>query len=280
VHGTTVEEIHFHEVGAVDSIIDIVGAAIGLDYFGIERLYASALPMGSGQVNSQHGILPLPAPATLRLLEMAQAKVVATPAQVELVTPTGAAILATLATFEQPSMIIRKTGTGAGQRNLPWPNIFRLIIGETDEAVNLPMVVIETNIDDMSPQVFGNVMGRLFTAGALDVYFTAIQMKKNRPGTMMSVIARRADETALAQLILRETSTFGMRVHPISRYEAERAVQHVQTDYGEVAVKVKILDNVKIQAAPEYEDCARLAAQINIPVIQVYQAALLAASKL
>src|SRR5450759_2354310 len=128
VHGTTIEEIHFHEVGAVDSIIDIVGAAVGLDYFGVERLYASALPLGSGQVNSQHGILPLPAPATLRLLEMAQARVVATPAQVELVTPTGAAILATLATFEQPSMVIHKTGTGAGQRNLPWPNIFRIIL--------------------------------------------------------------------------------------------------------------------------------------------------------
>jgi len=140
--------------------------------------------------------------------------------------------------------------------------------------------VIETNIDDMSPQVFGHVMGRLFSAGALDVYFTSIQMKKNRPGTMLSVIARRTDETALAQLILRETSTFGVRVHPISRYEADRAIQPIQTEYGEVAVKVKILDGAKIQAAPEYEDCARLAAQLNIPVIQVYQAALLAAGKL
>ena len=279
VHGTTIEEIHFHEVGAVDSIIDIVGAAVGLDYFGIERLYASALPLGSGQVNSQHGILPLPAPATLRLLEMAQARVVATPAQVELVTPTGAAILATLATFEQPSMVIHKTGTGAGQRNLPWPNILRLILGETDEAVNLPMVVIETNIDDMSPQVFGHVMGRLFSAGALDVYFTPIYMKKNRPATMLSVIARKSDEAALARLILEETTTFGMRVQPIYRYEAERAFRSVQTEYGEVPLKLKILDGKVVQAAPEYEVCARLANEHNVPLAKVYAAAAREAEK-
>jgi uncharacterized protein (TIGR00299 family) protein len=277
VHGTSIEEIHFHEVGAVDSIIDIVGAAVGLDYFEVDRLYSSALPLGSGQVQSQHGILPLPAPATLRLLEMAQAKIVPSPARTELVTPTGAAILATLATFEQPAMMIRKIGTGAGQRDLPWPNIFRLILGETDEAAHLPMVVIETNIDDMNPQIFGQVMSRLFAAGALDVYFTPIQMKKNRPGTMMSVIARRVDEAVLAQLILRETTTFGVRIHAISRVEAERAMQAVQTEYGEVGVKVKILDGIRVQAAPEYEDCARLAGQHDVPILTVYQSALSAA---
>jgi hypothetical protein len=174
-------------------------------------------------------------------------------------------------------MVIHKVGTGAGQRDLAWPNIFRLILGETDEATSLPMVVIETNIDDMSPQVFGQVMGRLFAAGALDVYFTPIQMKKNRPAMMLSVIARRVDEPALAQLILRETTTFGVRVHPIARYEAEREMRSVHTEYGDVAVKVKLLDGQPVQAAPEYEDCARLAAEHNVPLLLVYQAALTAA---
>ncbi len=276
VHGVPVDEVHFHEVGAVDSIIDTVGAAIGLDYLGIERLYASALPLGSGQVNTQHGLLPVPAPATLRLLTAAHARIVPSQAQVELVTPTGAAILAALATFEQPAMTLTGLGMGAGRRELPWPNVLRIMLGES-EAASLPLVVIETNIDDISAQALGHVMGRLFSAGALDVYFTPIYMKKNRPATMLSVIARKSDEAALARLILEETTTFGMRVQPIYRYEAERAFRSVQTQYGEVPLKLKILDGKVVQAAPEYEVCARLANEHNVPLAKVYAAAARAA---
>jgi hypothetical protein len=272
VHGVPVDDVHFHEVGAVDSIIDTVGAAIGLEYLGIQRLYASALPLGSGQVNTQHGLLPVPAPATLRLLTAAHAKVVPSQAQVELVTPTGAAILAAMATFEQPAMTLTGLGMGAGRRELPWPNVLRIMLGES-EAASLPMVVIETNIDDISAQALGHVMGRLFSAGALDVYFTPIYMKKNRPATMLSVIARKSDEAALARLILEETTTFGMRVQPIYRYEAERAFRSVQTEYGEVPLKLKILDGKVVQAAPEYEVCARLASEHNVPLAKVYAAA-------
>ncbi len=280
VHGMPVDEVHFHEVGAVNSIIDTVGAAIGLEYLGVERLYASALPMGSGQVTTQHGLLPVPVPATLRLLTAAHAPVVPSQAQVELVTPTGAAILAALATFQQPAMTLTGLGMGAGQRELPWPNVLRLLLGES-EAAALPdensrsvgMVLIETNIDDASAQALGHVMGRLFAAGALDVFFTPIYMKKNRPATMLSVIARKSDEAALARLILEETTTFGLRVQPIYRYEAERTFRSVQTEYGEVPLKLKILDGKVVQAAPEYEVCARLADKHNVPLAKVYAAA-------
>ena len=280
VHGMPVDEVHFHEVGAVDSILDTVGAAIGLEYLAVERLYASALPLGSGQVNTQHGLLPVPVPATLRLLATAHAPVVPSQAQVELVTPTGAAILAALATFQQPAMTLTGLGTGAGRSDLPWPNVLRLLLGES-EAASLPsenphsvgMVLMETNIDDTSAQTLGHAMGRLLSAGALDVFFTPIYMKKNRPATMLSVIARKSDEATLARLILEETTTFGMRVQPIYRYEAERAFRSVQTEYGEVPLKLKILDGKVVQAAPEYEVCARLANEHNVPLAKVYAAA-------
>ena len=274
VHGTTIEEVHFHEVGAVDSIIDIVGAAIGLDYLGIERLYASALPMGSGQVVTQHGLLPLPAPATLEILALAHAKTVPSPAQVELVTPTGAALLGALALFEQPRLVLAGVGVGAGQRELPWPNILRLVIGEQESGSAEAVVLIETNIDDMNPQLFGNVMNRLLTAGALDVFFTAVQMTKNRPGTMLSVVARQGDEVNLVHLILKETTTLGLRVHPVRRYEAGREFRTVQTPFGSVPMKLKLLDGEVIQAAPEYDACLKLAELHGVPLVQVYNAAL------
>ena len=280
VHGTTLETVHFHEVGAVDSIIDTVGAALGLEFFGIEQVYASALPMGSGQVQSQHGILPLPAPATLNLLQRARARVVPSAAKVELVTPTGAALLATLATFEQPAMTLTGLGIGAGRMDLPWPNILRLVLGEVENQAPARMVQIETNIDDMNPQLYGQVMNHLLAAGALDVYFTPIQMKKNRPATMLSVIARQADEAALARLILEETTTMGMRVIPIYRFEAGRRMETVLTEYGEVPLKLKVMDGKVIQAAPEYEVCLRLANEHNVPLIQVYTAALAAGKSL
>ena len=272
VHGSSIEEVHFHEVGAVDSILDIVGVTIGLEFFNIQSVFSSALPLGTGQINTQHGLLPLPAPATLELMRLAQAPVVASKATVELVTPTGAAILASLAAFHQPDMKLIQVGVGAGKRDLEWPNVLRLLIGIQEEVPGTHLE-IETNIDDMNPQIFGHVMAKLFQAGALDVYFTPIFMKKNRPATMLSVIGRKEDEKSICDLLLRETSTLGVRVKPIWRHEAERTIRIIETCYGQVPVKLKILDGDIIQATPEFDDCVRLAEQAGIPVAQVLQEA-------
>ncbi len=280
VHGTPLDHVHFHEVGALDSIVDIVGAAVGLEMLEIDRLYSSAVPFSGGQVETQHGTLPVPAPATLEILAKAHALMTPSPAQVELVTPTGAAILATLATFERPNLVVTGVGIGAGKRDLPWPNIFRLILGESTTESEYPLVLIETNIDDMNPQMFGHVMNRLFAAGALDVYMTPIYMKKNRPATLLGVVARRADEPALAHLILSETSTLGIRVQPVYRYTAQREIQRVETPYGEVPIKLKMLDGRPVQAMPEYDVCARLAEEKGAPLAAVYNAALQAGSLL
>ena len=280
VHGIDIEEVHFHEVGALDSIVDIVGAAAGLDYFGIDRLYASAVPFSGGQVMSEHGILPVPAPATLEILKKAHAVMTPSSAEVELVTPTGAAILATLATFERPNLVVTGVGVGGGKRELPWPNIFRLILGESTAEAEYPLVLIETNIDDMNPQFFGSVMGRLFAAGALDVYLTPIYMKKNRPATLLGVVARRQDEPALAHLILAETSTLGLRVQPVYRYTAQREIKTVVTPYGVLPVKIKLLDGRPIQVMPEYDACAKLADERGVSLAEVYSAALLAGNSL
>ncbi len=270
VHGVPVEEVHFHEVGAVDSILDIVGAAAGLEYFNIQAFYSSALPLGSGQVKTQHGLLPLPAPATLELIRMAQAPVVPSKATSELVTPTGAAILAALAVFSQPDMNLNSVGIGAGRRDLDWPNILRVMIGVHDEASQLH-VEIETNIDDMNPQIYGHVMAKLLSAGALDVYFTPIFMKKNRPATKLSVIARKADEQALCDLILRETSTLGVRVTLLGRHEAQREMRLVDTNFGQIPVKLKMLDGKCVQAAPEFDACVQAAEKAGVPLAQVLQ---------
>jgi uncharacterized protein (TIGR00299 family) protein len=221
-------------------------------------------------------MLPVPAPATLEILSKAHAVMTPSTAQVELVTPTGAAILAALATFERPNLVVTGVGVGAGGRDLPWPNIFRLIFGESAAEAEYPLVLIETNIDDMNPQLFGHVMAQLFAAGALDVYLTPIYMKKNRPGTLLGVVARRQDEPALARLILSETSTLGMRVQPVYRYTAQREFQTVSTVYGEVTVKVKLLDGRPLQAMPEYDACARIAEEQRVPLAEVYAAALAA----
>lgn len=272
VHGTSIAEVHFHEVGAVDSILDIVGAAVGLEYFNIQAVNSSALPLGAGQVKTQHGLLPLPAPATLELLRSANAPVRSTKATVELVTPTGAAILSALAQFRQPDMKLAHVGIGAGQRDMEWPNILRIFIGESSEETD-PYLEIETNIDDMNPQVYGPVMQSLFQAGALDVFFTPIFMKKNRPGTKLSVICRKSDEQPLCDILLRETTTLGVRVKSIWRHEAERVMQDIQTHYGSIPVKLKIIQGKVIQAVPEFDICLRLADEHNLPVLQIIKEA-------
>lgn len=273
VHGQPVEQVHFHEVGALDSIVDIIGAVIGLDALGIERLYASPLPYGSGTVESAHGLLPLPAPATLEVLRAVQAPLIPSEAKMEQVTPTGAAILGTLATFERPEMMVTGLGVGAGKRDLPWPNLMRLIIGETPDVAPSQMIQLETNIDDMNPQFYGHIMEMLFAAGARDVFLTPIQMKKNRPGTLLGVIALRQDEAVLAEIILRETSTLGLRVQPVIRYEAHREFRQIQTRYGKLTVKDKILNGKVIQSVPEYDECIRLAKENNVTLAEIYQSA-------
>jgi uncharacterized protein (TIGR00299 family) protein len=280
VHGISPDQVHFHEVGALDSIVDVVGTAVGLHALGIERLYASPLPYGSGQVKTDHGLLPLPAPATLEILARAHAPLVPSNTQAELVTPTGAAILAALATFERPDLVLERIGLGAGRKQLPWPNVFRLWLGSSPAVEDLPLVLLETNIDDMNPQFFGGVMSRLFEAGARDVFFTPIYMKKNRPATMVSVLARRSEEGTLARILLEHTSTLGMRVQPVYRFEAEREFKQVDTPYGSIPVKIKILDGRRFQAQPEYEDCLSAAERAGVPVGEVYSVALAAGRRL
>lgn len=315
VHGTTPETIHFHEVGALDAIADIVGVCAGLEAMGIERLYASALPVGGGWINSAHGMLPLPAPATLELLAAAGAPVRPAPTQMEpavtlapafslhapgqahehthapapapapagpppreLVTPTAAALLAELAVFQQPAMRLLRIGLGAGQRQFAWPNVARLWVGQGESGG--PMVQIETNIDDMNPQFFASVSERLFAAGAVDVWLTPIQMKKGRPAVLLGVLAPAAAEQVLAEVLLRETTTLGVRVHAVHRHEAERQFRTLSTPYGEVRVKLKGLRGQLISAAPEYDDCKKLADAAGVPLGAVYDAARLAAQSL
>ena len=286
IHDTTPDSVHFHEVGALDAIIDIVGVCAGLHDLAIEPLCASALPLGPGWTGSMHGPLPLPAPATLELLAAVDAPTVPAPGPGELVTPTGAALLSELAEFRRPAMRLRRIGYGAGQKVFDWPNVARLWLGEetteatrkTDRAASDALVIIETNIDDMSPELYEPVQRRLFDGGALDVWTTAIAMKKGRPGTKLSVLAAEADEHALASLLLRETTTLGVRVYPVRRHIAEREMETVATAYGPVRVKLKRLGGQIVGAKPEFEDCRRLAAASAAPLPTVYAAAQSAAS--
>jgi uncharacterized protein (TIGR00299 family) protein len=272
VHGTTPDRIHFHEVGAVD-------ASSGLEALNIEHLFASPVPLSDGWTMTAHGRLPLPAPATLELLASVSAPTRPGPGPGEWVTPTGAALLAEFATFEQPSITLRRVGIGAGQRDSEWPNVARLWIGDAETAGGF--VQIETNIDDMNPQLFGAVTDRLFTAGARDVWLTPVQMKKGRPGVVISVIALSADEARLTDVLLRETTTLGVRVHPLaSRHEAQRELREVATLYGTIRVKVKWIDRQPAGASPEYDDCVRAAQVAGVPVRAVYEAAVAAAREL
>ncbi len=284
VHGTTVEEVHFHEVGAVDAIVDVVGAVLGLKALGVERAYASSLPMGSGTIQTAHGLLPVPAPATLELLAEAKAPMRPSEAKTELVTPTGAALLAELAEFHQPSLRLRAVGHGFGRKQLPWANCLRLWLGDpletggTADAERDEICVIEANLDDTTPELLGAAMGRLFAAGALDVYFTPIQMKKNRPGVKLSVLGPPELEGELAATVLRETTTLGVRVTTARRLKGRRWQESVATPWGPVRVKVKEFAGQRT-AAPEYDDCLRVADSSGAPVAEVYEAAKAAAGR-
>jgi hypothetical protein len=273
VHRTEPSEVDFHEVGALDAIVDICGGVIGLRLLGIERLYCSPLPAGGGSARSAHGALPVPAPATLELMAMAHAPMASSHLDrpMELVTPTGAALATVLATFERPPMQVERTGYGAGGRDPQgWPNVLRLWIGDALEG-RRTMVLVETNIDDMNPEIYGYVQERLFQAGAADVWMQPIQMKKNRPGVLLSVICDAAREDAIARILLRETSTLGVRVTAISRHEAKREVFEFESSLGRAAVKVKRLEGETPRAAPEYESCRALAEGHGLPLAEVYR---------
>jgi uncharacterized protein (TIGR00299 family) protein len=280
VHGTSVEKIHFHEVGALDAIVDIVGVVAGVHELGIEALYASPLPMGHGWTNSQHGQIPLPAPATLELLAAANAPTRPAPGPGELVTPTGAALVCELAKFQQPAMRLQRIAMGAGQRETPWPNVARLWLGtqeagaSSDDSSAATILQMETNIDDMNPQLYAPLSERLLAAGALDVWLVPMQMKKSRPGVTLAVLLPAAKKHEIADIILRETTTLGVRVHPVSRFEADREMQQVATQFGIVQVKLKKWSGQIYGAMPEYEDCRRLAEQKNVALRTVYDAAL------
>ncbi len=272
VHGETVETVRLHDVGAVDAIIDVMGAVAGLRMLGAERLYCSALPLGDGEVAGVHGTLPVPAPATLELVRRAKAPMRATSATGELVTPTGAAIVTALASFSRPEMAVDCVGYGAGTRDPEGrPNVLRLWLGESAGAPTRPMLLIETNIDDMTGEMLAYVQEKLLTAGAADAWFTPVQMKKGRPAVMLSVICPEADEERVARLLLRETSTLGVRVRPVHRWEAEREVLEFETSLGPAAVKVKRLPGEPPRAAPEFEACRRLAEATGLPLAEVYR---------
>ncbi|NOZ05949.1 MAG: nickel pincer cofactor biosynthesis protein LarC [Chloroflexi bacterium] len=286
VHGTTVQEVHFHEVGAVDSLVDIVGLVVGLELLNVKGVYASVLPLGNGFVDTAHGRLPLPAPATLALLAEAGAPIRPHDARTELVTPTAAALLCELALFERPAMRLKRVGCGLGSKELPWANALRVWIGQplSTNTTIVPQedesILLECNLDDTTGETLGYAMELLLTAGALDVWFTPIYMKKNRPATMLSVLSRPEQAATLGELMLRETTTLGLRQRNVRRRKAGRQMEKVHTPWGVVRVKVKLMDGKRVAAVPEYEDCARIARERNVPLHTVFWAARKAGDKI
>ena len=275
IHGVPLERVHLHEVGALDSIIDIVGAVHALEHLGADRIVASPLNVGSGTVRAAHGVYPVPAPATLQLLS--GAPVYAGPQKAEMVTPTGALLVAGYASAfgPLPRMTVRSIGYGAGSRDFPdAPNVLRVVIGDAlDEAVSgaplTRVAVIEAEIDDMSPQLFGVLMDRLLDAGALDVFYTAVQMKKNRPGTLLTVIAAPTARESLTAIVFRETTTIGVRYRESERECLERTTVVVNTAVGPIRVKVARRGGDVLNAAPEFDDCVRAATAAGRPVKDV-----------
>lgn len=271
IHQMPVEEVHLHEVGALDSIIDIVGAVFALEWVGADRIVCSPLNVGGGLVRSAHGVFPVPAPATMKLL--GDAPIYSGPIQKELVTPTGALIATSYASSfgPLPAMSVERVGYGAGDRDHPeTPNVLRVLIGAAaDQPQADRVVVIECEIDDMNPQIFGLAMDRLYAAGALDVFYVPVQMKKNRPGTLLTVIAPPGRREALTDLIFRETTTIGLRHHEVERECLRREVVHVETPIGAVRFKLAWRDGRIVNAVPEFEDCAKIAADRNLPLKEV-----------
>jgi len=316
VHGIAPEQVHFHEVGATDAIVDIVGTCLGFDWLGVETIYCSALPTGGGTVWAAHGQLPVPTPATLKLFQMRQVPIYSNGIQKELVTPTGAAIATTLASHfgNPPAMVLHQIGLGAGNKDLPIPNILRLWLGEATEgqrAIARPagvhqgrshssashsahsvahksaaepldptqqtIALLETQIDDLNPQVIGYLYDRLFAVGALDVFTQAVSMKKSRPGLLLSVVCKPDDVSACEAVLFRETTTIGIRRSLQQRTALVREMQTAQTPYGDVRIKVARRnpeDPQPTNVQAEYEDCAAIAREQNLPWREVHRIAL------
>lgn len=274
VHGSTFQNVHLHELGAVDCIVDIFGTLIGLDILGITEVYSSPLNVGSGTVKTEHGILPVPAPATLELLK--GVPVYSSGIEHELTTPTGAVIVSSLSKgfITLPDMNVSVTGIGAGGRNLSTqPNILRIMVGERDagapSAGGECVTVIETNIDDMNPQAYEYVMKRLFKAGALDVCLTNIIMKKGRPGIKLTVICDDPERDELSRIIFTETTSIGVRFYTAGRQVLAREIKPLKTEFGNIDVKVSSLDGKILRTTPEYDDCRKIAKKHGIPLLEV-----------
>jgi len=280
IHNTSVESVHFHEVGAVDAMVDIVCAAVGTEALGVDEIICSPLNVGGGTVKCAHGTFPVPVPATVELL--ADVPVYSSGIVAELVTPTGAAIVKTLASrfAAFPEMKIEKSGYGAGSRDFPGhPNVVRLTVGEAastalaTKTASETITVLEANLDDLNPQVFGYVMDRLLEEGALDAFGMPVQMKKNRPGTLLTVLSKPEDAGKLTQLIFTETTTLGVRRRDEIRQSLARRWENVGTRWGNVRIKIASMNGTVTNYAPEYEDCRRIAAEHHVPLKQVMQEA-------
>jgi uncharacterized protein (TIGR00299 family) protein len=275
IHGTPIDKVHLHEVGALDSIIDIVGSVYAFDYFGIEDVVASPLNVGGGTVRCAHGDFPVPAPATVRLLVNAP---IYSNGSTEMVTPTGALLVTAYAKSfgPLPPMRVERIGYGAGDRDPQGtPNVLRILEGTRAEAGGEARIVkIESEIDDMNPQLFGPLMDSLLAAGALDVFYTPVQMKKSRPGTLVTIVAPPARRQALTDILFRESTTIGVRYEEMSRTCLDRTVETVSTPYGDVRFKVARRDGHELNASPEFDDCARLAAQHGVSIKTVQNAAI------
>lgn len=287
VHGTTVEKVHFHEVGAVDAIVDIVGTCIGLDYLGVERLYCSPLPVGGGTVVTSHGRLPVPVPAVLQMLQARGVPVYSNGIEKELVTPTGAAIVTTLAVDfgPPPAMKLTKIGLGAGSLDLPLPNVLRLWLGETTSSPLLEEIaVLETQIDDCNPQILAYVATELLRLGARDVFQQPVTMKKNRLGTLLTVICDLDKINTCEDFLFRHTTTLGIRRQIQTRAVLARQIITVNTKYGDVRVKVAFQNGDILNVQPEYDDCLRLSQSLQIPLhlvhLEAHYQALISLSKI
>ncbi len=282
VHNLPVEDIHFHEVGALDAIVDVVGAAICFDLLAIDRFMCSPLHVGSGMVEMEHGRFPVPPPAVVELLR--NAPVYATDIKGELVTPTGAAIIASVCKEfgPLPRMELEKSGYGAGSRQYErFPNVLRVLIGEeqSNDALSERLWMLETNVDDMSPQIFSHVMERAFELGALDCYFTPVHMKKNRPAVLLSILCRGEERESLSRMLFAETTTLGVRSYEVYRRALERKIVRVQTQYGPIDVKVARLNGNVTNEMPEYEQCRTAAMNANVPLRAVEEAVRVALAK-
>ncbi len=274
IHGTTVDKIHFHEIGAVDSIIDIAGACAALDMMGIGAVYCSRVNVGEGFVKTDHGLLPVPAPATAKLL--AGAPVYSSGIEAELATPTGAAIMKYFSKSfgPLPDMTVRSVGYGAGMKDLPYPNLLRVFIGDDNARTGHDTILsLETNIDDMNPEFYQHVAEQLLEAGALDVFTTPVIMKKGRPGTQLTVLAREEQRDLLTGMVFAETTTAGIRISRIERAILDREMRPVSTRFGEITVKILSRGGRVVTVSPEYEECRKIAKVRMVPLKTVYDEA-------